>query len=175
VIELDYPRERMLADIRASDGALRLQGLTAEPDRAAFVAADEARLLARVRTPQEILPELDAVLAARFAAVPADRLHRNLLSPLKKAVGNAHKRGNRGAPDKWIQVEVVVTRSGAFVEVSDEGSGFDVPGTLARFQAGAQYFAHKGSGFRRYAKARSVVSFDRGGSTIRVCFAVGNG
>jgi len=175
VIELDYPRARMLADIRASDDGLRLQGLADAPAREAFLAAEEARLVARVKTPQEILPELDAVLAMRFAAVPADRLHRNLLSPLKKAVGNAHKRGNRGAPDKWIQVEVVVTRAGAFVEVSDEGTGFDVPGTLARFQAGAEYFAHKGSGFRRYAKAGSVVSFDRGGSTVRVCFAVSDG
>ena len=85
-------------------------------------------------------------------------------------MGNAHKRGNRLAPDKWITVEVIVTRCGAFVEVSDEGTGFDVAATYERFREGQQYFAHKGSGFRRYCKARSIVSFDNGGSTFRACF-----
>jgi hypothetical protein len=170
VIELDYSRERMLADIHAAGEVTELDGLSDPRSRADFVALAAARLRVKVRTPHEILPDLDAALSARFSAIAPERLRRNLLAPLKKAVGNAHKRGNLRAPDKWITVEVVVTDIGAFVEITDEGSGFDVPATLARFRAGGAYFAHKGSGFRRYSQARSVISFANGGSTFRARF-----
>lgn len=170
MIDLDYPRERMLEDIRASTGACELADLSAPRALEAFVARDEARLRVRVREPGEILPALDAALTARFALVPPERLKRNLLAPIKKAVGNAHKRGNQRSQEKWITIEVVVTREGAFVEVSDEGAGFDVPATLARFRAGGEYFAHKGSGFRRYQQAQAVISFANGGSTFRARF-----
>src|SRR5262245_31357590 len=150
----------MLWDIAASDGTEPGEGL----------AGAAARAVIRRRAPEEILPELNAALSARFPDVPAGRLERDLLSPLKKAVGNAHKRGNLRDAGKWITVEVVLTGAGAFLEVSDEGSGFDVEGTLERFRTGREYFAHGGSGFRRFAKARSVISFDRGGSRFRLRF-----
>jgi hypothetical protein len=157
VIDLDYTRERMLADIQA-----------AEPDAG-------ARLVLRGRSPAELLPELNAALAQRLADVPAPRLERDLLAPLKKAVGNAHKRGNRLDPGKWITVELVLTPAGAFVEVADEGAGFDVAATCAALQAGQAYFAHKGSGFRKYAKARSVISFADGGRRFRARFLRASG
>lgn len=170
MIELDYPRERMLGDIGAIEGLPALGDASDPRTMGEFVERDRARLLVKVRTPEEILPALDTVLAARFPNVPPERLERNLLRPLKKAVGNAHKRGNLCALDKWITVEAIVTREGAFIEVRDEGRGFDVPATFARFREGGAYFAHKGSGFRRYAQAKSVVSFANRGSTFRVRF-----
>ncbi len=160
MIDLGYTRERMLSDIEASEG------LGPSGD----LAGDRARAVIRRRAPDEILPELNAALSARFADVPPERLERDLLSPLKKAVGNAHKRGNLLDPGKWITVEVVLTAAGAFLEVSDEGPGFDVAGTLDRFGTGREYFAHSGSGFRKFTKARSVISFDRGGSRFRLRF-----
>ncbi|MGH7149748.1 MAG: hypothetical protein ACREIU_03565 [Planctomycetota bacterium] len=160
MIDLGYSRERMLSDIEASQGTRPSGDLAEERAHAVF----------RRRAPEEILPELDATLSARFADVPPERLERDLLSPLKKAVGNAHKRGNLGDPGKWITVEVVLTGAGAFLEVSDEGAGFDVAGTLERFRNGREYFAHSGSGFRKFTKARSVISFDRGGSRFRLRF-----
>ena len=163
MIDLGYSRERMLSDIQAS-GRLR---------PGARLSGERARVVIRRKGPGEILPDLNAALSARFADVPPDRLERDLLSPLKKAVGNAHKRGNLRDPDKWITVEVVVASAGAFLEVSDEGVGFDVAGTLERFRDGGAYFAHSGSGFRRFAKARSVISFDRGGSQFRLRFLRG--
>jgi hypothetical protein len=164
VIDLGYSRERMLADLQASDGALP----------GADLASERARAVTRGKAPDEILPGLNAALSARFADVPPERLERDLLGPLKKAVGNAHKRGNLRDPGKWITVEVLVTSAGAFLEVSDEGGGFDVAGTLERFRNGRAYFAHSGSGFRRYAKARSVISFDRAGATLRLRFLRGD-
>lgn len=160
MIDLAYSRERMLSDIEASEG-------TAPGDD---LAGDRARAVIRRREPGEILPELNAALSSRFADVPAERLERDLLFPLKKAVGNAHKRGNLRDPSKWITVEVVLTDAGAFLEVTDEGGGFDVEGTLERFGTGREYFAHSGSGFRKFTKARSVISFDRGGSRFRLRF-----
>lgn len=172
MIELEYSRERMLADIHASGQVRELSGLSDPRALADFVTLEEARLRVRVRTPAEILPALDAAFVARFPGIEPERLKRNLLAPVKKAVGNAHKRGNQRAPDKWITVEVVVTGAGAFVEVADEGAGFDVRATLAQFREGGAYFAHKGSGFRRYAQSTAVISFADGGSTFRARFQV---
>ena len=160
----------MLEDIRAGQGAALVNSLADARSFSAFVSLGEARLLARVSALQDILPRLDSALAARFSEVAPDRLQRNLLLPLKKALGNAHKRGNRLDPQKLITLEVVVTRRGAFVEVSDEGEGFDVEATCARFRAGSPYFTHSGSGFRKFEKAGSVVSFADGGRTFRACF-----
>jgi len=170
VIDLQYPRERMLADIRAAEGAAVVSALSEPAAFAEFVARDQARLQTTVRTPPEILPDLEAALSARFPAVDRERLQRDLLAPLKKALGNAHKRGNRLDPEKRIAVEVVVTRDGAFVQVTDEGPGFDVAATCASFTAGSRYFSHHGSGFRKFHKARAVIAFADGGRTFRACF-----
>jgi hypothetical protein len=117
-----------------------------------------------------MLPRLIAALSARFADVAPHMLKRDLLRPLKRAVGNAYKRGNKMDADKWITVEVVVTRKGALIEVSDEGAGFDVGAIVDKLRSGEKYFAFAGKGFKRYAKAESVVSFDNGGRTFRACF-----
>ena len=170
MIDLGLSRERMLADIAATGEAAALGDLADPAARAEFVARDQARLLTTVRAPQEILPDLFAALAARFPALGAERLQRDLLAPLKKALGNAYKRGNRMDPAKRITLEVVVTRAGAFVQVTDEGAGFDVAATCARFAAGSHYFTHHGSGFRKFHKSSAVISFADGGRTFRARF-----
>jgi hypothetical protein len=161
VIDLLYSREQMLTDLRAIGGP-RTASAGDLHCLAHFVLTGQAQV--------DLLTGLDAALTAWFGDVPAERLRRDLLSPLKKAVGNAQKRGNRGAAGKRIRVEVVVAAAGAYVEVKDEGDGFDVAGTYSRFRAGDVYFEHGGSGFRKFAKTRSVVSFDDGGRTLRMCF-----
>jgi hypothetical protein len=168
VIALDATRARMLEEIQAS--AELLAGKPAAPEDAALDPGAETRLLLRKNAPEAILPALNSFLARYFSELSEERLQRDLLSPLKKAVGNAHKRGNQRDPGKLISVEVVLTRAGAFLEVSDEGAGFDVEGKLALFRAGGSYFQHHGSGFRRFTKARSVIAFDRGGRTFRLRF-----
>jgi hypothetical protein len=169
MIDLEYGRERMLDDIGAAEGIPAICS-TAALTAPEFVGSDQARVIVKGRERDEILPALEAALSARFADVAPQMLYRDLLSPLKKAVGNAYKRGNQMDPDKWITVEVIVTRRGAFIEVSDEGAGFDVPGTIAKIRAGEKYYSHGGSGFRRFAKADSVISFANGGRTFRACF-----
>jgi hypothetical protein len=170
MIELGYSRQRMLEDLGAPRDAALLSDLSDPREHAAFVASDVARLVVSIHAPEEILPSLDAALAARFAGVEPGELQRNLLLPLKKAVGNAHKRGNRLDPEKSIALEVLVTPDGAFVQVTDQGEGFDFAATCARFRRGTPYFTHGGSGFRKFEKARAVVSFDDGGRTVRLRF-----
>ena len=157
----------MLEDIGSPGAAAVVDGLEDPEARATFVGSSAARLVTRIGAPQDILPSLDAALTARFATIAPEQVRRNLLRPLKKALGNAHKRGNRLDPHKVIALEVVVTIAGAFVEISDQGEGFDVAATCARFRAGARFFTHGGSGFRIFEKARAVVSFDDGGRTFR--------
>jgi hypothetical protein len=170
MLDLDCTREAMLADIHAGTEHPTLTTLGDPVSRACFVTSETARLVVRVITPDAILPVLDLALLERFANEPRKRLERSLLRPLKKTVGNAHKRGNRRDKTKRIRVEVIVTRSGAYIEVSDEGQGFDFEATCAQFLAGERYFTHGGSGFRTYQKARGPVGFDHGGSTVRFCY-----
>ena len=179
MIDLGYTRERMLEDIgsppaRAAQArdVVVVDGLVDPRARASFVESATARLVTRIVAPQDILPSLDEALTARFAAVAPELVRRNLLRPLKKALGNAHKRGNRLDPDKVIALEVVVTSAGAFLEVSDQGEGFDVAATCARFKEGSRFFTHGGSGFRIFEKARALISFDDGGRTLRARFLV---
>jgi len=169
MIDLEYTRERMLADIDASEeipAVCSIEALTS-PE---FLTGANARVIVKGRQREEILPQLKAALAARFANVAPQMLDGDLLAPLKKAVGNAWKRGNQMHPDKWITVEVIVTKKGALIEVSDEGAGFDVRALLDKLRSGEKYYQHAGSGFRRFAKTDSVVSFANGGRTFRACF-----
>jgi len=170
VIELTWTRERMLAEIGATAGATQLPGLAEPSSIGAFADIEEVLLRTRLHHPREILGALGSAFLARFRAVPPERLERDLLAPIKKALGNAYKRGNRMDLDKWITLEVAVTRKGAFVEVTDEGAGFDVEATCARLALGSVYFLHHGSGFRKFRKTRAIISFADGGRTFRACF-----
>jgi len=168
MIDLNYRTEQMHADINA--GANVFNNSITDPTDPVFISQDQACLAIKGKTPAELLPVLNEVLSKRFSDVPHEYLFRNLLYPLKKAVGNAYKRGNQKNPDKWIHVEIIVTPAGAFVDVTDEGSGFDVQGILKKFLAGDKYFTHGGSGFKQFKKTKAVVSYANGGSTWRLRF-----
>ena len=168
MINISYDKKQMLQDINVSKTVV-CETLTEASDPA-FVQQDQAYLAIKGKTPTELLPVLNDALTHRFSDVKHEYLFRNLLYPLKKAVGNAYKRGNHKDPDKWIYVEIIVTPKGAFVDVTDEGSGFDVQDILKKFLAGDKYFTHGGSGFKQFKKTKAVVSFANGGSTWRLRF-----
>jgi anti-sigma regulatory factor (Ser/Thr protein kinase) len=113
---------------------------------------------------------LKIVLSERFADVPRPELMRDLLVPLKNALGNACKHGNRRDPTKAVSLEIVLTGKGALIAVSDEGSGFDAGLTLRRFQRQENYFVNHGCGFRNLHRALSTVSYENGGRTLLLCF-----
>lgn len=118
----------------------------------------------------DLFPLLKIALSERFAAVPRGELIRDLLMPLKNALGNAYKHGHGRDATKTISVEIALGRKGALIAVTDEGPGFDVALTFRRFQEQENYFVNHGSGFRNLHRAASTVSFDNGGRTVLLCF-----
>jgi anti-sigma regulatory factor (Ser/Thr protein kinase) len=172
MIDLTHTRAQMLAEIEASAEASTNRADT--PLSPLFVEADEASVVVRGRTPDDLLPLLTAGLSSRFApAVPKKRLFADLTYLLKKGVGNAYKWGNRKDPSKTITAEVIVTRLGAVVSIVDEGDGFDVEGILRLFYADRPYYMHGGSGLRHFHKTRSLISYAEGGRMLLIRFRPG--
>lgn len=158
----------MLAEISASGNMLSV--CSNDPTDPLFASLDEARLVIRGQTPDNLLPLLNRALAKRFANTPSDQLIRDLIYPLKKGLGNAYKWGNRKDPARQITVEVVATNTGTVVAISDEGDGFDVQGILHRFNGNEHYFTHGGSGFVYFNRTKSIISYAHGGRTLLIRF-----
>jgi anti-sigma regulatory factor (Ser/Thr protein kinase) len=168
MIDLHHTKEQMLAEIKASAAAFA--NCANDPGDPRLVSPDGARLILEGKTPQDLLPALDAAFSKRFAEVPREQLHRDLTYPVKKGLGNAYKWGNQKDPAKRIAVETVVTHAGALVAISDQGKGFNVQDVLGRFHDHKQYFTHGGSGFTFFSKTKSLVSYADGGRTLLIRF-----
>ncbi len=164
MIDLSYTKAQMLADVAAPPHLMT--HCSDDVHSREFLSGREAGLRLKGHTPDEILPVINDLLSKRFAEEDEEWLFRGLLYPLKKAVGNAYKRGNLKDPSRRITLEIIATPKGAVVEVSDEGSGFDVAAILNKVQSGEKYFEHSGSGFKQFRKTKSVVSFANGGRTF---------
>src|SRR5206468_3894869 len=78
--------------------------------------------------------------------------------------------GNATDPAKAVSVEIVLTRRGAFIAVTDQGPGFDAALTFRRFQEQEDYFLNFGIGFRNLHRAMSTVSYANGGRTVFLCY-----
>ncbi|HZI64022.1 MAG TPA: hypothetical protein VFE44_04530, partial [Thermoanaerobaculia bacterium] len=166
LIDLSRTRAELAAAIAAGP---RLGDPRTDPTDPRVFDSD-ARLLLRGHTREELFPVLEAVFSERFAAVPRGRLLRDLLVPLRSALGNAHKRGNRGDAAKSISVETVLTRKGALLGITDQGEGFDVADVLGHRRKNQRYFAHRGAGFSRFDRADSIVTYENGGRTLLLGF-----
>src|SRR5437667_8160196 len=162
MIDLSRTRAHLLAEIEAPRPAG--SPLTDASDPRMLVT--DAHLLVRGHTRNEIFPLLKVVLSERFADVPRPQLIQDLLVPLKNALGNAYKHGNERDRAKSISVEIVLTRKGGLIAITDEGPGFDVELTLRRMREGEHASAHRGAGFRNLDRAHSLVSYENGGRTV---------
>src|SRR5207247_2052551 len=109
-------------------------------------------------------------LSDRFATVSRARLLPDLLIPLRNALGNAWKHGNRGDPAKTVVVDMLLTCKGALLDITDEGSGFDVARTYQSYQEQQSYFKNHGCGFRNLDRAMSTVSYENAGRTLLLCY-----
>jgi hypothetical protein len=128
------------------------------------------RTTVRGSSPDELFPELEAALTRRFAGVPSKHVFSNLTYLVRKGLGNAYKWGNHRKAEKAIAVETVVTDLGAVVSITDEGEGFDVAAVIRKLCRGEPYFTHGGSGFKNFARTRSVISYADGGRTLLIRF-----
>jgi hypothetical protein len=166
MIDLTFTKEQMLQDIDASHRAF--VNRFSDPLSPDLLSLDEASLVIRGTTPGELSPVLNVVLSKRFAHVPPEQLFSDLMYPVKKGLGNAHKWGNKRDSTKNITIEVVLTKRGAVVSISDEGEGFDAEGILSKVHRLEPYFTHGGSGFHHFAKAQSLISYADGARTLLI-------
>jgi hypothetical protein len=162
VIQLGLTRVRMLADIGAQASALGLDPL--DPDDPAFEEREPARLVARAHHRDELFRRLEQALRRRYGRA-GEHLDADLLVPLRKAIGNSHRRGNHEDPTKWLSAEIIATSRGAVVAVTDEGSGFDVERVVRQFENRERYFTREGHGIACFADTGSLVSYADGGRT----------
>lgn len=168
MFDLSCTSEQMLENINASKKVFSTCCPT--PLDPEFLSRDEAYMRIKGKTPAELLPPINESLFKRFSVIPMEDLIRDVIAPVKKGVGNAYKRGNKKDPAKWITVEAVVTQKGAYISISDEGEGFDVEALLEKFYRKETYFVHSGSGFRKFKKSNSLISYANNGSTLLICF-----
>jgi anti-sigma regulatory factor (Ser/Thr protein kinase) len=166
MIDLSRTRAEFLAEIEALDP--ESEPLSDITD--ARIATADVRVRIRGHAKEDLFPVLDLALSERFAALPREPLLRDLLIPVRKALGNAQKHGNGHDPAKTVAVEIVLTRRGALIAITDEGPGFDVARTFQCFREEKNYFVNEGSGFRNLHRARSAVSYEHGGRTVLLCY-----
>jgi hypothetical protein len=168
MVDLSCTKEQMLKAIYASHEAF--VNRFSDPSSPALVSLDEVSLVIRGTTPDQLWCVLNDVLSKRFAHVRAERLLSDLMYPVKKGLGNAHKWGNQRDTGKDITVETVITRTGAVLSISDEGRGFDPEAILSKVCRSEHYFTHGGSGFHHFAKTQSLISYTNGGRTLLLCY-----
>jgi anti-sigma regulatory factor (Ser/Thr protein kinase) len=168
MIDLAATRTQLLAEIGAS--RVDVEAPLEEPTDPRFLDRDEVCLRVRGHARDDLFPVLEVVLSARFAGVPRPERIRELLAPLKNALGNAYKHGNHRDRSKWIEVEIAATRRGALVEVRDQGAGFDAGRALALLRAGEHYYVNYGVGLRTFDRISSRVAWEDGGRTLLLRF-----
>jgi anti-sigma regulatory factor (Ser/Thr protein kinase) len=165
---IDLSRNR--ADLLAEIGAAETPGEPLSDITDPRVAAADGHVRVCGHAKKDLFPLLRLALSERFAAVPPLQLNRDLLIPLRNALGNAYKHGNGYDPTKAVSAEIELTRNGILIAVTDEGEGFDVEETFRRFQSQQDYFVNGGAGFLNLHRATSTVAYENGGRTVLLCF-----
>jgi len=166
MIDLSQTRSGLLSRIEALDAAGGPSSDLVDPR----VATQDAHVRLCGHGRDDLFQLLNLALSERFASVPRLQLIRDLLVPLRNALGNAFKHGNGRDATKTISVELVLARKGALIAVTDEGKGFDVALTFRRFQERQEHFVNRGAGFSNLHAATSAVSYENGGRTVLLCF-----
>jgi len=166
MIDLNRNRAELLAEIEGAEPQGEPLGDLTDPR----VASEDTHVRVLGHAKKDLFPLLKLALSERFAWVQRPQLNRDLLIPLRNALGNAHKHGNAKNPTGIISVGIVLSRKGALVTVTDEGAGFDVADTFRRFQQQQDYCMNRGAGFRNLHQAKSTVSYQNGGRTLLLCF-----
>lgn len=166
MFELHRTRAELLAGIGTPDADWLPCGDPADPG----AVSGSLRIVASGSDKKDLFGFLEIILAKRYAELPRPELIRDLLLPLRNALGNAFRYGGSGDRPAMVSVELMLGEDGALIAVTDGGEGFDVPRTLRRFLRSEKYFRNRGTGFRNLHAAAGPVTFDDGGRTLLLCF-----
>jgi serine/threonine-protein kinase RsbW len=87
---------------------------------------------------------------------------------LREALANAIRHGCRNDPDKRVEVCVACDPArGMLIVVRDQGAGFD-PSSIPSPVRGRNLYRHHGRGIYLINQLMDEVSFERGGTEIRM-------
>lgn len=109
---------------------------------------------------------LVAMLAAEFGFPPEDA-KVNLPLVMDEALTNAIIHGNAQREDRKVHVRIYVSSHRFFVQVEDEGEGFD-PGTAGDPKAGENIFKHSGRGIFLMRELMDRVEWKNGGRLLEL-------
>ncbi len=118
--------------------------------------------------------EIDRVVLAvttlcEAAGFPPKVCRLNVPVALTEAIANAIERGNGGDAARSVHVSARIDDAGLCVEVTDEGTGFDIHSARALSEADGWVEREDGRGvFLMYALMDSVESSCNAGHTIRL-------
>jgi serine/threonine-protein kinase RsbW len=87
---------------------------------------------------------------------------------LDEAVSNALRHGNRGNPCKYVQINYLVTPAEVWLEIQDEGAGFN-PAEVPDPLAAANVERPGGRGLFLMRAYMDAVSFNTQGNRVTLC------
>jgi serine/threonine-protein kinase RsbW len=145
-------------DKRLRHGVLTLDDLSLEQN----VRRVEAHSLAALLPEFEKLENWMRVLGYPFRDCAA------VILAAREAVLNAIRHGHRGDPHKRLRLKYFVTATEAFVEVEDEGFGFD-PECLPDAIAGWEDHQPRGRGLFLMRSYVSWLCFNPTGNRVTLC------
>ena len=129
------------------------------------------QLVVRRRVPgrlEALSPAVEAVMAEARQMECAHGREFEIETALREALANAIRHGCGNDPDKTVELCVACDPArGMLIVVRDPGPGFD-PGSIPSPVRGRNVFRHHGRGIYLINQLMDEVSFERGGTEIRM-------
>jgi serine/threonine-protein kinase RsbW len=133
--------------------------------------ADDLRTRLRIRVPGQvraITPAVDQVLAEAREMECSRGKEFEIETALREALANAIRHGCGNDESKSVEVCVACDETrGMLIVVRDPGPGFE-PGDIPSPTLGQNVYRHHGRGIYLINQLMDEVSFDKGGTEIRM-------
>ena len=117
---------------------------------------------------EALTPAVEEVMAVARGMECSQGKEFEIETALREALANAIRHGCRNDPDKRVEVCVACDPArGILIVVRDPGAGFD-PTSIPSPVRGRNLYRHHGRGIYLINQLMDEVSFDKGGTEIRM-------
>lgn len=99
------------------------------------------------------------------------RRHTSVWNAIKLAFENAFLRGNYNCPSKKVYVRTAIGKKGIFLQIEDEGSGFDYRRIIPIMFAGKPYAQGFGMGLKALREAPVTAGYQGKGNIVNIVIA----
>lgn len=147
--ELDYPEE--------------ILSLEVIPEQSSYMVYGDV-----LAWQQSMLQEIDGILSEYNPCEEYDGFSESLLY----AVENAWMHGNRQDSSLPIHIAIYQATDGLAFEVSDQGTGFDVQGTIGKFKKNDEvevYYTNLGMGMMTFDESPCIIAYNESGTS---CYGI---